>query len=397
MRTLIKYILAALIMLPSGAHSQELLSEPNAKKVTRIPFRMFNSGVMMVSAALEGFTDTLNFIFDTGSGGISLDSATCSSLKLVTNPTDTSITGIGGIKKVHFVFNQTLNFPSLKVPQLNFHVNNYDVLSSVYGEHIDGIIGYGFLSRYIVEINFDSLWMDVFTPGKFEYPSKGQLIYPVLTTIPFVNLQVKDHRRLDNYFYFDTGAGLCFLMSERYVKDSSVLMKRRKPVSAQAEGMLGRLRMRQTIVKEIKLGQYKFRRIPTYLYDDTYNVTAYPFSGGLIGNEILRRFNVILNYGKRHIHLSPNSHFNDTFDYSYTGLGMYSVDGKIIVGEVVPSSPAAKAGLKQGDIVIAVENDMSGNIHQYRNILKNIGEHYRITVIRENMPVQTVLTPVSIK
>ena len=45
----------------------------------------------------------------------------------------------------------------LTIDSLDFHVNDYDILSSVYGDRIDGIIGYSFFSRYIVKIDYDSI------------------------------------------------------------------------------------------------------------------------------------------------------------------------------------------------------------------------------------------------
>ncbi len=34
-----------------------------------------------------------------------------------------------------------------RMDSLNFHVSDYDILSSVYGDSIDGIIGYSFFSQ----------------------------------------------------------------------------------------------------------------------------------------------------------------------------------------------------------------------------------------------------------
>jgi predicted metalloprotease with PDZ domain len=84
---------------------------------------------------------------------------------------------------------------------------------------------------------------------------------------------------------------------------------------------------------------------------DVFNVTSYPFTGGLIGNDLLRRFNMIINYPHREIHLLPNGRFKEPFDYTYTGLGVYYVDGKIMVEDVIKDSPADKAGFKIGDEV----------------------------------------------
>jgi hypothetical protein len=337
---------------------------------------------MVVRACFDKGKDTLNFILDTGSGGISLDSATCKEFNIQTFQTDTSITGIAGVRKVHFVFNKSLRLPGLTVEGLNFHVNDYEVLSSVYGEKVDGIIGYSFFSRYIVKIDFDSLQIEIYSPGKITYPSHGHLLHPIFTSLPIQYVQVKDRRKVPFNFYFDTGAGLCFLMSEQFAKDSAVLQKKRKPLVTQAEGMGGMLKMRLTVVKEVKLGPYRFRKVPTYLYQDDNNVTSYPFTGGLIGNEILRRFNLTFNYPQREIFLQPNSHFNDQFDYAYTGLGIYYIGGKNIVVDVIANSPAAKSGFMIDDEIISVGNNFSNNIQQYKNLLQVPNERLKIIIKR---------------
>ncbi len=364
-------------------HAQEILSQPQAMLLTRFPFKQYSGGVMVVQAKFATIPDSLSFILDTGSGGISLDSSTCAELNIATTASDTSITGIGGVRKVPFVFNQTLHFPGLEVKHLNFHVNNYEVLTSVYGEKVDGIIGYSFFSRYIVAINFDSSYIEVYSPGKIRYPNQGTTLHPVFTALPIQWVNIKDKKKLGYNYYFDTGAGLCFLMSEQFAQDSSILLSRRKPVLTQAQGMGGKLQMRLTVVKEIKIGPYRFRHVPTYLYDDQYNVTSFPFTGGLIGNDLLRRFNMVLNYPKREIHLSPNSHFSEGFDYAYTGLGIYYVEGKIMVEDVIEGSPAAKAKFMVGDEIFSVNNNFSHNIMAYKTILQNPNEDVKVIVQRK--------------
>jgi hypothetical protein len=97
------------------AQAQELLPEKEAQFITRFPFKQFSGGVMVLQARFGNVPDTLNFILDTGSGGISLDSATCAEFNIITIPSDTTITGIGGIRKVSFAFDQTLSFPGLTI------------------------------------------------------------------------------------------------------------------------------------------------------------------------------------------------------------------------------------------------------------------------------------------
>ncbi len=377
--------------------AQEILSQPDAKLITRFPFKQYSGGVMVIRARFADIPDTLNFILDTGSGGISLDSSTCIEFNIPLKPTDTTITGIGGIRKVPFAFDKELHLPGLTVKHLNFHVNDYDVLSSVYGEKVDGIIGYSFFNRYIVKVDFDSNMVEVYSPGKMSYPNGGTTLHPVFTALPIQWLHIKDKKKTDFNFYFDTGAGLCFLMSEQYAQDSGILLHRRKPVITQAEGMGGRLQMRLTVVKEVKLGPYRFRDVPTYLYEDLYNVTSYPFVGGLVGNDLLRRFNLILNYPNREIHLLPNSHFNDYFDYAYTGLGIYYINGKIMIEDVVPGSPADIAQLKTGDEIISVSGNLSHNIQTYKNLLQAPNEEVKIIISRNNKLIVLNIKTLSIE
>lgn len=391
------YVLVVFLLMCLVNSSAQKLPEPTpAMRLTQFPFKMFSGGVMLLTVKYENLADSLHFILDTGSGGASLDSTTCAQLGIVTTPSDTVINGIGGKRKVDFVFNKTLYFPGLTVNHLNFHVNNYDVLTSVYGQKIDGILGYSFFKRFIVKINFDHLFIEVFTPGHLDYGKKGTLLHPVFTRIPIVPVLIKDARKIEHQFYFDTGAGLAFLLNEQFVKDSHLLKKKRKIYLTQAEGMTGCLQMHITVMNKIKIGPYSFRNVPVFLYQDDYNVTGYPNMGGLIGNEILRRFNLIINYPKQEIHLKPNSRYNDDFDYAYTGLGLYLVDGKISVEDIIENSPADKAGFELGDEVLSIGNNVTYNIQLYKNILQVANKDLKIIIRRNNTLIEIILKPISI-
>jgi hypothetical protein len=370
-----------LASLPLAA--QEEFIEPPAKRLTRIPFTQLTGGIVIIQATLNDFPDTLNFILDTGSSGISLDSTTADYLKLNPVATERTIRGIAGIRKVSFLYKQKLHFPGLTVENLDFHINDYAILTSVYGERIDGIIGYSLLSRYILEINYDSLKINILSRGTIRYPRGGYLLKPTLSTLPAQTARIKDEKTVNSRFLYDMGAGVCVMFSRDFIQDSNFLNKKRKLLSKEGEGVGGKIDMFISVIKELKIGPYKFRSVPVYIFDDVYNVTSYPYLGGLIGNDILRRFNVILNYGKRDIYLTPNSHFDDPFDYAYAGIELYLIDGYILVGDVAKESPAEAAGLREGDIVVAVNNNFSQNLNQFKIALQAPNEKMKIIVRRD--------------
>ncbi len=362
--------------------AQEEFIDPS-RFLTKFNFRTLTGGVVLLEAQLDTFPDKLRFILDTGSGGISLDSLTCDYFGLKPVPSNRTIRGIAGIRTVGFVNNKTLHLPGLTIDSLNFHVNDYSILTSVYGEQIDGIIGYSVLSRYILKIDYDSSKVEFWTKGALKYPRGGYLLKPLISTLPVQAAKVRDEVSINTRFLYDMGAGLCMMLSSDFIRDSALLGKKRKFYAKEAEGLGGKIDMQMTVIKEVKLGPYRFRNVPVYVFDDEYNVTSYPYLGGIIGNDLLRRFNVILNYDRRDIYLVPNSHFAEPFDYSYSGIELYYLNGIILVGDVAKNSPAEAAGLQEGDIVVGVNKIFNQNLQLYKAAMQTPGEKVKVVVRRD--------------
>lgn len=376
-------VLLLLFFVSSRPRAQEEFIPPPSKFLTKINFTQLTGGVIILHATFENFTDTLNLILDSGSSGISLDSTTVSDMRLVPEPSDKTIRGIAGIKKVGFLYRRKLHFPRLTIDSLDFHVNDYSILTTVYGERVDGIIGYSVFSRYIIKIDYDSLKLEFWSLGSMRYPKGGYLSRPILGTLPIQHAKVRDGTTHYAQFLHDIGAGVCLMLSKDFAEDSAVLHKKRKLWAKEGEGVGGKIDMHLTVVKEFKLGPFRFRNVPTYIFDDVYNVTSYPYLGGLIGNDILRRFNAIINYDKRDIYLTPNTHYREPFDYSYSGIELYFIDGLVEIGDVAKGSPAEAAGLQEGDVVIAINNNFSQNLNQYKIALQAANERVKIIVRRD--------------
>ena len=212
-----------------------------------------------------------------------------------------------------------------------------------------------------------------------------------------VPLTVRDKEKVTSNFYLDTGAGLCILLSDQFLKYNNIILKRRKPVATQVQGLGGKQTMRLTVIKSLKLGPYVFRNVPANLYNDEANITSYPYTAGLLGNDIMRRFNMTLNYPQKEIHISPNSFYSDRFDYAYSGLTLYQYDDKILIDDVIEKSPAEKAGLKNGDELLSVNTNISGSMQQYENLLQNVNEKILMIIKRNGQPYLISLKPISIR
>ena len=358
--------------------------------LTRIPFLQVTGGVIIIQAQLAPHEDTLQFIFDTGSSGISLDSATAQYLGCKPTYDGLLIRGIAGVREVPQLRQQTLTIGGLRTDSLDFYINDYSVLTSIYGVRIDGVIGYAMLSRYIVSIDYEKQCMEWFAPGTFNYPRKGWLLQPQINRLPAYPFTIQELQTKSYPLLIDIGAGLNLLFSERFAQEAGVLDKSRKSWITSGEGIGGQIELRLTILRSIRIGPYRFKKIPITIFDDRYNVTNYPHWAGLIGNDLLRRFNIIFNYPAGEIHLRQNRFYLDDFDYAYIGMELYLIDGSIRIGFVANNSPAQEAGLQIGDEIIAINKIVSGKLDAYKSELAHASK--KVTIIyKRNEKIESTL------
>src|ERR1700679_1260673 len=99
MRLLLAGTLILLIWNADAATAQDNAVLPPARFLTSIPFTILNGGIILGKVRVDSFPDSLNFIFDTGCGGISLDSLTADRLKLTPRLSPNTIRGIGGVRQ----------------------------------------------------------------------------------------------------------------------------------------------------------------------------------------------------------------------------------------------------------------------------------------------------------
>jgi serine protease Do len=76
------------------------------------------------------------------------------------------------------------------------------------------------------------------------------------------------------------------------------------------------------------------------------------------------------------------------------GLGVNATRG-VLVGDVTPEGPAARAGLRRGDVITAVNDKPVGDVGHFRNLIASAspGAKARLTILRDGRE-QTVETEI---
>ena len=109
----------------------------------------------------------------------------------------------------------------------------------------------------------------------------------------------------------------------------------------------------------MSLGKYSFNNMICAFPDYKDVAAKIPTinRNGNLGNETLRRFNVVFDYSRETIYLKPNYAFREPYEHDMSGLEI-TTDGDnfegIIIVRVEPNSSAEKLGLKPGDRILSV-------------------------------------------
>lgn len=232
-------------------------------------------------------------------------------------------------------------------------------LEELTGKPIHGIIGSRFLRGLVLDVDYQKEKLSLINSSLFKPPSKDKF-----TTIPIKFAGHKPY--LESYIIngrgdtintnllIDTGSALPFLifidshpslqLPENFIKGNLG-----KGLGGDLEGFLGKVRL-------LEISPYQFSNLITRFQSIPQNVDKriYEYRNGLIGNPILSRFRVVIDFVKNKMYLRPNRNYDKTFKYDKSGLTIYAIGEKLdkyYIKDVIEGSPADLAGIKTGDML----------------------------------------------
>ncbi len=285
-------------------------------QVVQIPFE-FNGKHLFIKMQ-TGQSDTLHFIFDSGATGASIDSAVAEHAGIgKKNRRPVSVSGSGGTQNYTMALNQNLKLKDLEINPIDLTLINFNTLSAVIGSKLDGIIGYDILNRYVTQLDFDhkkiSLYDQIksvdttgYTGIPFEF-NRGILIprFPIAVTLA-------NGETFTGKVMFDTGNVFSLLVSTPFSKYHDFSSKLGQITITNGMGLNAITQDQIATIQSMSFNGFNFGRMGIRL---TVNDKAEPKDGylGILGIEVIRRFNVILDYAHKKIYLKPNQAYHEVF------------------------------------------------------------------------------------
>jgi membrane-associated protease RseP (regulator of RpoE activity) len=156
-------------------------------------------------------------------------------------------------------------------------------------------------------------------------------------------------------FHVDTGSRGSLTLTESFVADHGLAGKYGSKVeTVYGAGIAGPMRATLARVRSLELGEVVMKDPVTMLSLRDTGSLADPELAGNVGNALLRQFNITFDFPGSVLYFEKNASYGKPEPYDRAGVWLERGDKGFEVIDVAQGGPAAEAGLKAGDVVVAV-------------------------------------------
>ncbi len=334
-----------------------------------IPFE-FRNNLIIVNVAFE-HTFPLKFIFDTGAENTILAKRSITDIlgvtyerkfKVLGSDLQTELTAYL-IRGIHLKIEDMVS-PNQTMLVLEEDYFNFEELL---GTQIHGILGANIFRGLMVKIDYQKRVITLAKAGALKTSNASYQALPIIVekNKPYLNTSIRtlNDTIVNVKLLIDTGAMMALLLNT----DSHPGLK--PPENAISgnigTGLGGFLKGHVGRVSELSLGELQCNEVITNFQDLTVGMDTILMKerNGIIGNGVLSRFDVILDYPGQKMYLLPNKSYKKDFKFDKSGLIVIAADfqlNKFIVHSVLPNTPASMAGLMPGDEIRRLNFSFAG-------------------------------------
>ncbi|WP_394749459.1 pepsin/retropepsin-like aspartic protease family protein [Spongiimicrobium salis] len=284
-----------------------------------IPFeKEETSNYIYLEITVNDSAKKLRFVFDTGVKGTVIDKSVAEELGIKPKYIDASV-GVTGADVAEIATKQQLHFKEFTLKRIDLALIDLSHISTYLNEKIDGIIGSSLISKFITYVDIETKKIKLFRRVKdisnLELFTQHSITLINEKPILRMGFTPKNGTYIEGDFCFDTGFSGSLSVANHFVEKYQLEKKVGDTYSRKSLGItkdVGEELMGH--VQSMRIDKYIFENVPTSLsITKQGSLGANSYLSGLLGNEIIYRFQIILDYKHKTIYLKPNKAINNPF------------------------------------------------------------------------------------
>jgi hypothetical protein len=191
-------------------------------------------------------------------------------------------------------------------------------------------------------------------PKTFHYSGQGTAIPMTLAGhTPVVKMKLDG--TIEGDFRVDVGSGSTVDLHAPFVKKTGLANTDARSVEVMGGGFGGTFSTRIVRMKKVEIGPYSWTEPLVSLSEATSGAFTSEDYAGNIGNRILERFKVTIDYDRRQLWLEPGKLYPRRDPFTRAGLQLGRIADSVRVMFVLENSPARQAGLVVEDVVTTLD------------------------------------------
>lgn len=333
----------------------------NVHRITSdtIPIEYYNNHIY-----LKGIVQNVpgNYVFDTGAHYLYFDSLFYNNSTIIHKRFVNAMQpGVGKTPQKVKVVAEPVDF---YFGQHHYNVDIVPIISlkTILGDFADGILGLNHFFGKVLEINYRKQYLKT-------YDNVSQLHLEEYVKMPFklienklqvpLTIGINAQTSISGYFAIDLGSGGTVTLNSPVAIEYKLKEKINNKVRYYSKygGIGGETESYNFIAENLEIGPFSFKNFQADFSVDSSGALAGTKYMGLIGNEILDRFYLIIDLKNNILYLKPNDTFASEFKFSKLGFSYVDrskTQGVWIVCGFFADSNAEKSGLRTDDRIIEI-------------------------------------------
>lgn len=270
----------------------------NSKSDT-IPFEIKSDNRIYVQGRINE-SDTLNFLFDLNAGiNVMNEEALKNQKASIKIDGNVENTGSDGVMNTQISSDNIMSIEHLVWEKVPLLIIPYDK------EPFDAVLSWRSFEDKIVEIDYDNNLLIIHNELPELLSEYSALETKMINGIPYVKCELSiGEKRVQDWFGFDTGGNGELLVSQKFASDNQlngIMTQIRTSIATGSSG--NSLKLKVVQLPKFKIGDYELYQVPLGIYDkDPEGVDDFK----IIANNILKRFNSIIDFQNNRIYIKPN-------------------------------------------------------------------------------------------